>query len=229
MISIRNGACDEIKPSVFDRPGGHEVARLRGETSHVIEALDSPADLLAQELKIQVDRYFDDGGEIPESRDTFCRFVVEQFRSAAGPTAVSAMLENFIATDEITHMANMARRMLVIIRSQARPALTCDAIAIAFGMHIGEGRSLEEIAKAHGITKQALSKRAIRICNELGLQPSTLMRSEKSRESYRLKQRQRHAAAREAGLGLGSIAELKAKLAAARQHVNGSQLKLMTA
>jgi hypothetical protein len=229
MISNPTGQADELRASVFDRPGGHEVARLKAETTHTIDALDSPADLLAQELKTQVDRYFEEGGEIPASRERFSVFVVEQFRSAAGPTAVSAMLENFIATDEITHMANMARRMLVIIRGQARPALTCDALAIAFGMHIGEGRSLEEIAKSHGITKQALSKRAIRICNELGLQPSPLMRSVKSRDSYRIKQRQRHAAARQAGLGLGSIEELRTKLAAAREHVSGNQLKRMTA
>lgn len=220
------GFHDTNATSVFDRPGSDQVARLKEDTHRTIEAIDSPADLLAEELNKQLSGY---QGPVPRDKESLRHFVVCQFRSAAGPTAVSAMLEAFIAHDEGIHVAHAVRRMLVIIRSQARPALTCDAIAIAMGIHIGEGRSLEEIAKAHGITKQALSKRAIRICNELGLPPSVLMRSEESRESYRQKQKQRHSAARDAGLGLGTIASLKAKLAAAREHVSGSQLRRLTA
>lgn len=221
-----NHYSDENKPSPFDRPGNREVARLKQETTRGIEAIDSPADLLADALSQQLAAY---SGPMPSDRDSLRIFVIRQFRSAAGPTAVSAMIENFVAADEGIHIAHAVRRMLVLIRSQKRPALTCDAIAIAMGIHIGEGRSLEEIASAYGITKQALSKRAIRICNELGLPPSVLMRSEESRESYRRKQNQRHTAAREAGLGIGSIATLKQKLAAAREHVTGAQLKQMTA
>jgi len=226
MISTITVFGDEAQRSVFDRPGSREVARLNEETIQGIEAIDSPADLLADAMHAQVASF---DGEIPKTKEGLARFVVSIWRSAAGPTAVSAMLQNFIAVDEGIHIANAVRRMLVIIRSQAKPGLTCDAIAIAMGIHIGEGRSLEEIAKSHGITKQALSKRAIRICNELGLPPSVLMRSEESRESYRRKQCQRHDAARQAGLGIGSIETLKAKLSAARQHVNGKQLKRISA
>jgi hypothetical protein len=214
------------RPSVYDRPGNSEVARLREETDRNVEAMDSPADLLADALHRQVEGY---AGEMPRDRAALKHFVVAQFRSAAGPTAVSAMLEAWVAYDESVHIAKAVRRMLVLIRSQARPALTCDAIAIAMGIHIGEGRSLDEIASAHKITKQALSKRAIRICTELGLSPSVLMRSTESRESYRVKQRQRHAAARDAGMGMGSIASLKQKLEAARQHVTGRALKQIPA
>lgn len=216
----------ELRPSVFERPGTGEVSRLRQETSRTIDALDSPADLLADALHDQVSGY---AGPMPSTRECLRTFVVAQFRCAAGPTAVSAMLEAFVANDEGIHIANAVRRMLVLIRSQARPALTCDAIAIAMGIHIGEGRSLEKIAAAHRITKQALSKRAIRICSELGIPPSVLMRSTESRESYRVKQKQRHAAARDAGNINGSFESLKKKLAASREHVSGSTLKRMIA
>ena len=222
MVASYYPASESENRSVFDRPGHGEVARLNEDTVKSVEALDSPADLLADALHEQLSDY---DGPLPVSRDSLRSFVIQQFRYAAGPTAVSAMLENFVAHDEGIHIANAVRRMLVIIRSQARPALTCDAIAIAMGIHIGEGRSLEEIAKAHGITKQALSKRVIRICDDLHLPPSVLMRSVESRESYRIKQLERHAVAYDAGMGNGSSESLKAKLAAARKHVTGHQLK----
>lgn len=224
MNSASVGASHEAKPSVFERPGAKEVSRLNDQTTRTIEGLDSPADLLAEALHHQLGRY---EGPMPKHRDELRTFVVCQFRSAAGPTAVSAMLEAFIAHDEGIHIAHAVRRMLVLIRSQARPALTCDAIAIAMGIHIGEGRSLDEIARDHHITKQALSKRAIRICAELDIPPSVLMRSTESRESYRTKQKQRHAAARAAGRGEGTIESLRQKLAAARQHVSGPALQKM--
>lgn len=206
----------------YDRPGSSAVARLRGETSASLNAIDQPADLLAEALSSQLAAY---SGPMPQSRDELRTFVVRQFRGVASVTAVSAMIQEFIENDEQSHLAKAIRRMLVVIRMQARPALTCDALAVAMGIHLGEGRTLEEIARAHGVTKQALSKRAVKICEDLGLRPSVLMRTENSRESYRLKQRQRHAAARAAGAGGEPIDALKRKLAAARQHVSGRELR----
>lgn len=219
MIALKS---ELERESVYDRPGADEVARLRDQTHRELESMDSPADILAEILARQLANY---RGPMPSTGEELRAFVVAQFRSAAGPTAVSAMLEQFVEEDHVTRSANTIRRMLVLVRSQVRPALTCDAIAIAMGIHIGEGRSLDEIAEAHGITKQALSKRTIRVCEELGLPPSVLMRPESARESYRLKQTQRHSAARAAGMGSGSMEELKAKLTAARQRVNGAALR----
>ena len=85
---------------------------------------------------------------------------------------------------------------------------------------------MAQMAKPHGITKQAFSKRGIRICRELGVDPSMLMRTEESRESYRLKQLQRHDAVRQAGLGQGSMDKLREGLARARRHVTGAELRL---
>lgn len=206
----------------FARPAPSEVARLAQETGRAIDGIDQPADLLADALDSQLSAY---QGPIPQSRDMLRLFVVRQFRSVASVTAVSAMIQEFVDNDEQSHLAKALRRMLIVIRTQARPALTCDALAVAMGIHLGEGRTLEEIAKAHGVTKQALSKRAVKICDELGLRPSVLMRTEDSRESYRIKQRQRHAAARAAGLGGAPISALKQKLAAARHHCTRQELR----
>lgn len=208
--------------SVYERPGSREVDRAKEETTHRLELLDSPGDLLAEALNCQLSSY---RGSLPQSHDELRRFVMNQFHSAAGPTAVSAMIEHFIAEDVTVQTANVVRRMLVLIRSQAKPALTCDALAVALGFHIGEARSFEEIADAHGVTKQALSKRAIRFCTMLGIKPSPLMRSEESRESYRSKQLERHSAARAAGMGTDSLSALKKRLAAARSRKTAEQLR----
>ncbi len=221
MIALKSEFAEKTV-NLYDRPGDHEVARLKEATDRTIEALDTPADMLAEALNAQLAQY---KGPLPMDRESLRIFILEQFHSAAGPTAISAMLAAYHEEDFVTRSSNLLRRVLVLIGSQRNPALTCQAISIATGTYLGEGKSLEEIAKMHGITKQALSKRTIRICQELDLPPSRLMRSKESRESYRLKQRQRHAAARDAGLGNGSISSLKANLASARERVNGFKLR----
>lgn len=220
MISFPHGG--DRPPDKFERPGSHEVARLRTHTSQQLEALDSPSDLIAEALSGQLQSY---KGPLPRDHDVLRRFCVEQFRSSLAPKAVSAMLDSYVDQEQSTHIYDAIRRFLILIRSQAKPAMTCDAIAIAMGIHLTEARTINEIARAHKTTKQAMSKRAIRVCEKLGLKPSVLMRSESSRESYRIKQTQRHRAARDAAMGNGSIASLREKLAASRQHVTGETLR----
>lgn len=220
MIAFRSDLEREF--NVFDRPGHEEVARLNEATIRTIENIDGPSDLIADAMSAQVGQYC---GDLPRTVPELQRFVVEIFRTAIGPTAVSAMIQHFVARDEWQLVTDTVRRMLILVTTQSNPALACQALAVAMGFHIGEGRSLEEIAKPFGITKQALSKRAIRYCEELGLPPSPLMRSEASRESYRTKQKQRHAAARAAGIGKQSVETLKAQLRAAREHQTGARLR----
>lgn len=213
-------------PSRDERPGPREIARRNQETATTIEQIDQPADLLADALDQQVQAY---SGPVPTDRKELRRFVVAQFRSSVSVTAVSAMIAQFIEQDEQIHLATALRRMLVVIRYQSDPEITADAIAFALGIHLGEGRTCEEIAEAHGITKQAFSKRVIRIGQDLGLSPSVLMRSFESRRSYQIKQKERHEAARAAGNGSCSMAELRAKFARARQHLSGRELRAAVA
>lgn len=209
-------------PSIYDRPASREVARLRDATTDTLESLDQPADFLAEALDQQLKAY---EGPMPKSATELRMFVLSQFRQSASVSAVSSMLEAFIERDEQSHMAVVVRRMLVVIQCQSRPELACDALAFALGIHIGEGRTCQEIAARHGVTKQAFSKRAIRIARELGLDPSILMRSEDSRRSYQLKQLQRHEAVRCAVMGKGTLKAIRERLIEARRHVSGQQLR----
>lgn len=54
----------------------------------------------------------------------------------------------------------------------------------AAGLNNG-GDSMAEIARRHGVTRAAVSKRCVELTELLGLRPSRAMRSLTARESYR--------------------------------------------
>ena len=87
MIALKS-EFSENTVNLYDRPGSHEVARLREETSRTIDAIDTPADMLAEALNDQLAKY---KGPLPNDRESLRAFILEQFHSAAGPTAISAM------------------------------------------------------------------------------------------------------------------------------------------
>lgn len=64
-----------------------------------------------------------------------------------------------------------------------------DVIGIAIGVP-GLG-SVTAVAAKHGFTKQAISKAAVKFCNDNGLPPSIYMRSEANREVHRVANRRR--------------------------------------
>ncbi len=61
-----------------------------------------------------------------------------------------------------------------------------DCYLIATGDSEANGVAMTEIARKCGVTKEAVSKRCIRICEFLRLPPSRYMRSEQSRATFRL-------------------------------------------
>lgn len=88
-----------------------------------------------------------------------------------------------IATTETSGdaLASFCARM----RGYGNPALVFDAVCYATGLLAIEGRSATELAKKHGVTKQAFSKIAVEWCETFGLRPSRAMKSKRARASYR--------------------------------------------
>ena len=74
--------------------------------------------------------------------------------------------------------------------SQSNTRLTVECIALACGMTIMEGESMTSIAKRHGITRAAVSRRCVDITKKLNLTPSRSMRSTKARTAYRQVQKE---------------------------------------
>jgi hypothetical protein len=70
--------------------------------------------------------------------------------------------------------------------------LTVECLAVALGLSAYNGESMTTIAKRHGVTRAAVSKRCVDITTQLNLPPSRAMRSEKARKTYRNSQLKRH-------------------------------------
>lgn len=83
------------------------------------------------------------------------------------------------------------RHLVADIISEGNARLTIECLAVAVGLSAYNGESMTDIAKRHGISRAAVSKRCVDITKRLGLQPSRAMRSEAARRTYRQSQIQR--------------------------------------
>lgn len=81
------------------------------------------------------------------------------------------------------------KRVLRIIRSGKRARLEADCIVIAIGGELredGTTASMTEVARDHGITKAAVSKRVATIRSQLHLPTNRNLKSDASRHRYAL-------------------------------------------
>ncbi|MFZ9938374.1 MAG: hypothetical protein ACO3JG_15150 [Luteolibacter sp.] len=76
------------------------------------------------------------------------------------------------------------RRVLGEVLSHDNARLTAECIALVSGLSY-TGSSMTEIAKRHGITRAAVSKRCVELTELLDLPPSRAMRSLTARKRYR--------------------------------------------
>jgi DNA-directed RNA polymerase specialized sigma24 family protein len=76
------------------------------------------------------------------------------------------------------------RRVLGEILNHDNARLTAECIALVSGLSYS-GASMAEIARRHGITRAAVSKRCVELTELLDLRPSRAMRSLTARKSYR--------------------------------------------
>ena len=99
--------------------------------------------------------------------------------------------------DEATHsdsghsLIDVARRVIAELISQDNIQLTTDCLAVATGI-IYDGNSMTEIARRHGISRAAVSKRCVEISNALDLPPTRAMRQLTARSVYERRARNCH-------------------------------------
>ena len=86
------------------------------------------------------------------------------------------------------------RRMLGELLNQKNAKLTLECFALVSGASF-LGDSMTAIARRHGMTRAAVSKRCIDIARELNLPPSRSMRAPTARQSYRQAQLKHNAKA----------------------------------
>lgn len=80
---------------------------------------------------------------------------------------------------------DVLRRLLGEVLTQKNARLTLECLAVACGLTTLEGESMTSIARRHGVSRAAVSKRCVDITEKLNLPPSRSMRSPKARKVYR--------------------------------------------
>lgn len=85
------------------------------------------------------------------------------------------------------------RRIMGEIISMPNRSLTIECVALVSGLSY-TGDSMSEIARRHGVTRAAVSKRCVEMSERLGLSPSRAMRSLTARKAYRHAQLRRRTA-----------------------------------
>lgn len=75
-------------------------------------------------------------------------------------------------------------RKFVYVQLHSERSLFAECFALALSICY-DGNSMSEIGKRHNVTRAAISKRCIEICETFGLPPSRAMRSVENREKCR--------------------------------------------
>ncbi len=79
---------------------------------------------------------------------------------------------------------DLLRRLVGELIGQDNARLSLECLALATGLAYC-GDSMTEIAKRHGVTRAAVSKRCVELTRALNLKPSRAMRSLQARSNYR--------------------------------------------
>jgi hypothetical protein len=108
---------------------------------------------------------------------------------------IAALVDHEDEAPEVHSMGSateILRRLVADIVAEDNTRLTIDCLTIALGLRVYSGDSMTTIAKRHGISRAAVSKRCVDITERLKLPPSRAMRSEHARKIYRNSQLKRY-------------------------------------
>jgi DNA-binding phage protein len=106
--------------------------------------------------------------------------------------APAADAQETAAETHVHDVADVLRHFVADLISEGNTRLTVECLAVALGLCAYNGESMTSIAKRHGVTRAAVSKRCVDITQQLNLPPSRAMRSEMARKIYRNSQLKRN-------------------------------------
>lgn len=92
---------------------------------------------------------------------------------------------------EELELMDVLRRILGELMAQDNIRLSLECLSLVTGLSY-DGRSMTEIARHHGLTRAAVSKRCVEITNALNLPPSRSMRALTARKAYEQRARKCH-------------------------------------
>jgi hypothetical protein len=99
--------------------------------------------------------------------------------------------EETSGTETTRDAIEVLRHFVADLLSEGNTRLTVECLAIALGLSAYDGESMTTVAKRHGVSRAAVSKRCVDITERLNLPPSRAMRSTRARTIYRKAQLKR--------------------------------------
>lgn len=79
----------------------------------------------------------------------------------------------------------VVRRLVGLMLADSNPALGVECMALVTGIGY-DGSSMEQIGRRHGVSRAAVSKRCVDLCDAFGIPPGRAMRPEKNRKRCRV-------------------------------------------
>lgn len=107
------------------------------------------------------------------------------------PIAALEESEEVVQQGESDRVWDALRHLVADLLSRPNPQLSLECLAVVTGLCF-MGDSMTAIAKRHGVTRAAVSKRCVQITQQLDLLPSRAMRSLTARKAYRKAQRRHY-------------------------------------
>ena len=147
---------------------------------NLFENLSAPAETKEAEVVRVIDELVSEVG---------MSCVIKAFCESAASDAPSATAQ----ASTMRAIQFILRRVISAPKNQTR--LEAEIMAIGSGLLVNDEKTVTRIAEKYGVSRQAISKRAVAFCDEFGLRPSSFMRSESDRETYALTNQPRISAA----------------------------------
>lgn len=117
------------------------------------------------------------------------RDMAETSLASCAPEEVAEVEDDPAPTDDADasdpeRLHDLLRRLVGELIGQDNARLSLECLALVTGLAYC-GDSMTDIAKRHGVTRAAVSKRCVELTRALNLKPSRAMRSLPARQSYR--------------------------------------------
>lgn len=171
-----------LKPSQFERYKENDLHIIpRGSWNRLTEEEKAKARKIG--IEARADDYQTHNGkpvdELPIAAQNDGPDAVEEVEDSKGKAAPIAE----IAADERTWF--VVRQILDIIIAAPNARLEAECFRISSGLGMLDSITEASVARKHGLTRAAISKRCVRQTKLIGIRPSQYMRSIPLRETYR--------------------------------------------
>ena len=123
---------------------------------------------------------------LSEFRSAVEKIYLSAISSAHSTGSVQEALTQYVESQLSERIWEAISQVLSNIVDSPNPRRAADLFACATGLRLRQGITLTDLAKKYGVSKQALDKQLVQLCEKLDLPPPRLMKSQLSRESYRL-------------------------------------------